>query len=79
MEDSAHFSQMLTERGIDPEWAERATSDPDRTEGHDDGTKHFLKRIPDFGDWWLRVVVNVTVTLGRRVTAFFDRNFRRPE
>lgn len=79
VEDSAHFSEMLRERGIDPKWAGRATADPDRTEDHDDGTRHFLKRIAEFGDRWLRVVVNVTVTPNRRVTAFFDRSLRRSE
>ena len=77
MQDSTHFDCMLSERGIKREWADRATRDPDRTEEHDDGTRHFIKQIPEFGDRWLRVVVNVTVDPQKRVTAFFDRRLRR--
>jgi hypothetical protein len=72
-----HFGDMLRERGIAPEWAECARFDPDMTEDHDDGTRHFIKRIPEFGNRWLRVVVNVAVTPDRPVTAFFDRRLRR--
>ena len=72
-----HFSDMLAERGILPEWAERTLTDPDLIEEHDDGTRHYIKRIPEFGDRWLRVIVNVSVTPERRVTAFFDRRLRR--
>jgi hypothetical protein len=68
---------MLKERGIAPEWVERAVGLPDKTEDHEDGTRHFIKRIPEFGYRWLRVVVNVTATPEKRVTAFFDRRLRR--
>ena len=72
-----HFEDMLGERGIAPEWPERAMTDPDTTEEHDDGTRHFIKRIPEFGNRWLRVIVNVRAKPERRVTAFFDRRLRR--
>jgi hypothetical protein len=72
-----HFEDMLGERGIAKEWAERAMADPDTTEDHDDGTKHFIKRIPEFGNRWLRVIVNMGATPEKRVTAFFDRRLRR--
>jgi hypothetical protein len=72
-----HFGDMLKERGIAPEWAERTRTEPDRTEDRDDGTRHFIKRIPEFGNRWLRVVVNVTETPEKPVTAFFDRRLRR--
>ena len=77
MQNSIHFDDMLNERGIKPEWVDRATRDPDRTEDHDDGTRHFIKQIPEFGGRWLRVIVNVTVIPEKRVTAFFDRRLRR--
>ena len=79
MQDSIHFDDMLKERGIKREWTDRATCDPDRTEAHADGTRHFIKRIPEFGNRWLRVVVNVTIDPEKRVTAFFDRKLRRTE
>ena len=72
-----HFDDMLKERGISPEWVERTIGSPDTTEDHKDGTRHFIKRIPEFGNRWLRVVANVKVTPEKRVTAFFDRRLRR--
>jgi len=77
MQDSIHFDDMLNEREIKREWTDRTMRDPDRTEERDDGTRHFIKQIPEFGDRWLRVVVNVTARPERRVTAFFDRRLRR--
>ncbi|MFO8152437.1 hypothetical protein [Thioalkalivibrio sp.] len=50
---------MLVERGIPAEWADRATEFPDRTEDKGDGTRHFIKQIPESGGRWLTVVVNV--------------------
>jgi hypothetical protein len=77
MDDSLHFRDMLRERGIEREWAERAVLAPDRTENHDDGTLHYLKRIPEFGDRWLRVIVNAAEMPEKLVTAFFDRRLGR--
>ncbi len=77
MEDSIHFADMLREREIKREWVNAALESPDRTEDHDDGTRHFIKQIPEFGNRWLRVVVNVAGFPEKRVTAFFDRRLRR--
>ena len=77
MTGMGHFGDMLKERGIAPEWAERAVASPDRIEDHDDGTRHFIKQIPEFGNRWLRVVVNVIETPEKRITVFFDRRLRR--
>ncbi|MBN1556465.1 MAG: DUF4258 domain-containing protein [Phycisphaerae bacterium] len=77
MEDTSHFMDMLLERGIEIEWADRAIQNPDTTEDHNDGTRHFLKSIPECEGRWLRVVVNMQATPQRRVTAFFDRRLRR--
>jgi hypothetical protein len=78
MKDSAHFRDMLKERRIRLEWADRTVRDPDGVEDHhDEGTRHFLKCIPEFGGRWLRVIVNVTEEPNKRVTAFFDRRLRR--
>jgi hypothetical protein len=67
---------MLQERGIKREWVDNTIAAPARTEDHIDGTRHFLKQIPEFGDRWLRVIVNVTSDPVKRVTAFFDRRLR---
>ena len=77
MEDSKHFDDMLNERGIRKEWADRATREPERTEDHEDGTRHFIRRIPEFGNRHLRVIVNVLVAPPKRITAFFDRRLRK--
>jgi len=81
MDESKHFADMVIERGIEGGWVDRAIREPDRTEDHEDedGTRHFIKRIPEFENRWLRVVVNVVVEPERRVTAFFDRRLRRSE
>jgi hypothetical protein len=68
---------MLAERGIDREWVARAVAEPYRTEEREDGTVHLMRRIPEFGNRWLRVVVNVRTQPERLVTAFFDRRPRR--
>lgn len=79
MEESIHFKDMLKERGIKREWADRAILDPDRIENHVDGTRHFIKQIPEHGNRWLRLVVNVKGSPEKRVTVFFDRRLRRSE
>ena len=77
MEDSEHFEDMLRERGIKREWVNLAENGPDLVEDNDDGTRHFMKKIPEFENRWLRVIINTKVEGGRRVTAFFDRRLRR--
>ena len=77
MEFTKHFHEMLEEREIDSAWVDRTIESPDRVEENDDGTKHFIKQIPDHGNRWLRVVVNVVEKPERAITVFFDRRLRR--
>ena len=70
---------MLTERGIKREWADIAVLQPDKTEEHADGTRHYIRQIPENANRWLRVVVNVASDPEKRVTAFFDRRLRRSQ
>lgn len=79
MDETSHFRDMLMERGIDREWVERTVREPDQTEDRDDGTRHFMRQIPEFEGRWLRVIVNITVQPEKRVTAFFDRRLRRSQ
>ena len=76
MEDTIHFQDMLVERGINREWVNRAIQEPDRVEDYDDRTRHYIKQIPEFGNRWLRIVVNVSSIPPKRITAFFDRRLR---
>ena len=77
MEFSKHFNQMLEERNISREWVNQALDTPDNVEDIEDGTRHYIKQIPEYGNRWLRVVINVRVEPNRGVTAFFDRRLRR--
>jgi hypothetical protein len=74
---SSHFVAMLAERAIEAAWVEQAVTAPDRVEDQADGTRHYLRRVPERGDRWLRVVVNRAVDPPRAVTAFFDRRLKR--
>ena len=76
MKESKHFLNMLTERGIKPEWVDMTINDPYSTDEYGDGTLHYIKQIPEFGDRWLRVIVNASVSPSILVTAFFDRRLR---
>jgi len=74
---SGHFGDILAERGIARDWAQRVLDAPDYTEEHDDDTRHYIKQIPEFGDRRLRVVINIVKQPNKGVTAFFDRRLRR--
>jgi hypothetical protein len=77
MEFTKHFRQMLEERSIHDKWVERTIQDPDQVNSPGDGTNHYIKQIPENGDRWLRIIVNVDVVPNKAVTAFFDRRLRR--
>jgi hypothetical protein len=79
MEFTRHFNLMLEERMISREWVEQTLESPDQVEDREDGTQHFIKKILEYGNRWLRVVINVRVDPNRAVTAFFDRRLRRKE
>lgn len=68
-----HFKDMLRERFIPMAFIKNALDKPEKTEERADGTKHFLRRISEHGNRWLRIVVNTSVTPNKAVTAFFDR------
>ena len=76
MRESKHFTDMLIERGIKKEWAKLALDSPDKIEEKSDGTRHLIKRIPEFGNRWLRIIVNTTTAPEILITAFFDRRVR---
>ena len=77
MERSQHFRDMLKERDIAEEWVERCERNPDKKEDHEDGTRHFIKQIHEFGNRWLRVIIDISVEPNKEITAFFDRRLRR--
>ena len=73
---SKHLCEMLVQRNISDVWVLRAFNDPDYIESYDDGIRHYLKKIVENENRWLRVVVNVDVIPNKGVTAFFDRRLR---
>jgi hypothetical protein len=66
----------MRERGILRDWVEAVLTHPDRQARATDGTAHFLKRVPEYGGRWLRVVLNDAVDPPLVVTVFFDRRVR---
>jgi Domain of unknown function (DUF4258) len=77
MEFARHFNLMLEERMISREWVDQTLESPEHVESREDGAQHFMKRIPEYGNRWLRIVINVRINPNRAVTAFFDRRLRR--
>jgi hypothetical protein len=73
---SQHASEMVKERKLRQEWIIEAISHPESTEDHRDST-HYIKRIPEHGHRYLRVVVNRNSIPKRIVTAFFDRRLNK--
>jgi len=76
MKFTKHFRDMLVERKIKLEWVEQALSSPDKVMSEPDGTTHYLRRIPEHRNRWLRVVVNTMVKPNKAVTVFFDRRLK---
>ena len=59
------------------ELVDQTLESPDHVEDREDGTKHYIKKISENENRWLRVVINVRVNPNRAVTVFFDRRLRR--
>jgi hypothetical protein len=76
IEYGVHFIDMMRERNRSSEWVDCCICNSDRIEDYPDGTRHFLKRIEEFGNRWLRVIVNKDTHPCRGVTVFFDRRLR---
>lgn len=77
-EFTEHARYQIQDRAIQLSWIEETLTAPQRLLPLADvyGNTHFLKQIPDFGNRWLRVVVNPNVTPQRVVTVFFDRRVK---
>jgi hypothetical protein len=73
---SKHAIDVLTERTIERAWMEATLSEPDQTENAADGTVHDLRRVEEFGQRCLRVVVNPRTEPPLVVTLFFDRRVK---
>lgn len=73
---SQHAKDTFQDRSnILPEWIERAILEPDWTESYSPKEFHYIRRIPEFGDRFLRVIVNPKKKV--IVTFFFDRRLKK--
>jgi hypothetical protein len=70
MEFTKHFKAMLEERQIKNEWVDDAIRYPDQIEDREDGTRHYLKKIQNYENRWLRVVTNHFTEPQKAVTVF---------
>ena len=72
---SKHAKKVLVEREIPMAWVERALTVPELRHLQKDNPllERRFRRIPEFGDRVLRVVVNVSVQPNHVVSVFFDR------
>lgn len=75
---SAHATEVMRERGIQPEWVLLTLQQPalQSADPHDSDVERFFRPIAEREDRVLRVVVNTTVTPWRVVSVFFDRGMR---
>ena len=79
---SRHALDEIEDRRIKRRWIEETISHPDRIKreyGRRDGRKcvtkvGYLKRIAEFNNHWLKVVVDPTTSPNKVITAYFDSN-----
>lgn len=76
-EFSKHALDMIYERGINKDWISDTINDPDLTEFISDEELHYIKQIKEFGNRYLRVVVNPYSQPKRIIALFFDRRMKR--
>jgi hypothetical protein len=76
-EFSKHAIDMIYERGINMDWISDTIKAPDHTEFISDEELHYIKQIKEFGNRYLRVVVNPYTQPKRIITLFFDRRIKR--
>jgi hypothetical protein len=75
---SSHAHEQMIIRELKISWVSDTLSNPERILLLADsfGNTHYLKQISEFGNRWLRVVVNPTQEPPRIVTLFFDRRVK---
>jgi hypothetical protein len=64
---------MMQERIIEEDWVTDTVNTPERTETRQDDEIHYLKRIPQNHNKFLRVIINPSVNPHRVITVLFDR------
>ena len=78
IELSSHTLDMLRERNILVEWVWRTIENPQRHWLGEDGNRHFVKPIKEWGNRVLHVVINPDLRPQKVITVFFDRRLKTP-
>jgi len=75
-----HVRTAMTERALDPAWVERVVRSPDwrRPDPDDSTVERRYAVLPERDGRILRVACRETDTAVEIITAFLDRNARRP-
>jgi hypothetical protein len=68
---------MIIEREIMESWIFDTITIPDYTEFISDKELHYITQLKEFGNRYLRVVVNLYSQPKRIITIFFDRRIKR--
>jgi hypothetical protein len=76
-EYSKHTIDMILEREIQENWTSDTITTPDYTEFVSDIELHYIKQIKEFGNRYLRVIVNPYSQPKHIITIFFDRSIKR--
>lgn len=72
---SKHLQERIEERKIKEKWIYDTISNPDRNIKIEDDEHHYFKKIVDFANRCLKVIVNPINKIV--VTAFFDRKMTK--
>lgn len=73
---SLHSLEQLIERGINKEWVELTLQNPDNIIEFSDEEVHFIKKIEEYNNRYLRVIVNTKKNPKNIITMFFDRRLK---
>ena len=71
-----HSLEQIVEREIDKSWVEDTLSNPDDIIEIDENEVHFKKKIIDYNNRYLRVIVNPKKEPITIITLFFDRRLK---
>lgn len=77
LEYSVHARTMMQERMIEESWVTVTVSTPEKIEKRRDDEIHYLKRIPQNKNKYLRVIINPSVNPNRVITVFIDRRVQQ--
>jgi hypothetical protein len=75
-----HAEDSIVERELERDWIERTVADPDWSvaDPRNPGIERRFRAIPEFGGRILRVACLENADEIRILTAFFDRDARKP-